>query len=428
MPRRLRTMTSRRSPRNSATRIGTRRSGLATYRSRNRSYVCSWPGFNKVTRLKSSSMSFWTGVAVRSSMYFFERPATNRQFRLKRFLSRWASSTMMISQGRACAERRWGSRFAVSIEAMRNGFSSQSRRDRRTENGRENFVSISSRHWSVRAAGVRTSARCTSPRTAYSLRMSPASIVLPRPTSSARIPRPRISRRSRSESSKRKVREASAEGGGSLAGRDMEGGIPSPATAGGAKTVLGVIIVWSRVGSCACLVVDGRHRRLDLAIGPAAPEERGQDREGVDARQPEVGRLDALGEEDALGIGNPGRGPGGDNLRDERVRHREGRDEDREVQADRVSDVEEGRAEPGRNPAPLWGDGPHDRADVGRCEEPEAGAEKQHVPDEVRVRSRFVRRREEEQGEADDRQARGRERQVAILVRQAPAERARREG
>src|SRR5437667_379317 len=391
MPRRLRTMTSRRSPRNSATRIGSRRSGLATYRSRNRSYVCSWPGFNKVTRLKSSSMSFWTGVAVTSSMYFFERPATNRQFRLKRFLSRWASSTMMRSQGRACAERRWGSRFAVSIEAMRNGFSTQSRTARRPTNGHGSCVQA------PRAGSVPGGQKGPGEEVA--------------------------------------IRVVKAQGeGGVRQGRGLPsreghgGGIPSPATAGGAKTVLGVIIVWSRVGSCGRLVVDGRHRRWDLAIGPAAPEERGQDREGVDARQPEVCRLDALGEEDALGIGNAGRGPGGDNLRDERVRHREGRDEDREVQADRVSDVEEGRAEPRRNAAPLWGDGPHDRADVGRGEEPEAGAEKQHVPDEVRVRSRFVRRREEEQGEADDRQARGRERQVAILVRQAPTERARREG
>src|SRR5207245_2818918 len=94
MPRRLRTITSRRRPRSSDTRIGTRRSGLATYRSRNRSYVCNWPGFRRVTRLKSSSMSFWTGFAVRSSMYLFESPATKRQFRLKRFLSRWASSSL----------------------------------------------------------------------------------------------------------------------------------------------------------------------------------------------------------------------------------------------------------------------------------------------------------------------------------------------
>src|SRR5439155_1184697 len=263
------------------TRIGTRRSGLATYRSRNRSYVCNWPGFSRVTRLNSSSMSFWTGVAVSSSMYFFERPATNRQFRLSRFLSRWASSTMMRSQGRAWAAPRWGSRFAVSIDAIRNGFRSQSRADRRTANGRENFVSISSRHWSVSAAGVRTSARWMSPRTAYSLRTSPASIVLPRPTSSARIARPRMSRRTR-----RAVR---------------------------------------------------RNRRRSNAVRPPPPQEGWQDREGVNPRQPEVGRLDPFREEHPLRIRNPGGVPGSNDLRDQRVWHGERRNEDREVQTDRIT-------------------------------------------------------------------------------------------
>ena len=49
----------------------------------------------------------------------------------------------------------------------------------------------SSRHCDMSETGVRTSARRTSPRSTYSLRMSPASMVLPRPTSSARMARPR---------------------------------------------------------------------------------------------------------------------------------------------------------------------------------------------------------------------------------------------
>src|SRR3989442_3000607 len=430
-------------------------------------------------------MSFWTGVAVRSSMSLFESPATKRQFRLKRFLSRWASSTTMRSHGRAWAARRWGSRFAVSMDAMRKGLRSQSRTDRRTAKGKANFVSISSRHWPVSAAGVRTRTRWMSPRTAYSLRTSPASIVLPRPTSSARIARPRKSRktrsavrswcsyratpcrtgharrrsnpstreirwaspfkrhargpspgdpnararRSRSESSNRKGSEVSAEGGGSLAGRDM-GGIPSPATAGEPKVASAVITVWlttTRVRRRCDLGVRGGDGWAGVSARSPSPEQRRQDRERVDACEPQVRRLDPLREEHPVRIRDRGGVPGRDDLRDEDVRHAEGRDENREVQANRVSDVEEGRSEPRCDPASLGRDGPHDRADVRPCEEREACAEEQHVDNEMRIRSRRVRRREPEERQADHGQAGRPQGQPPVLLRQAAAQRSRRE-
>src|SRR5947207_1188961 len=53
-------------------------------------------------------MSFWTGVAVSRSMYFFERPATNRQFTLRRFFSRWASHLLQDAQARPLLVRITG--------------------------------------------------------------------------------------------------------------------------------------------------------------------------------------------------------------------------------------------------------------------------------------------------------------------------------
>ena len=85
----------------------------------------------------------------------------------------------------------------MSIDAIRRGRRSQSPAERSTSNGRENFVSISSRHCDVSDGGVRMSARRTKPRIAYSFRMRPASIVFPKPTSSARTARPCRSRRTR---------------------------------------------------------------------------------------------------------------------------------------------------------------------------------------------------------------------------------------
>ena len=49
----------------------------------------------------------------------------------------------------------------------------------------ENFDCISSAHWVARPFGHTTSVRRTSPRVFSSSRMSPASMVLPKPTSSA---------------------------------------------------------------------------------------------------------------------------------------------------------------------------------------------------------------------------------------------------
>src|SRR6267143_517012 len=469
IPRRLRTMTSRRWSRSSDTCAGTRPSALPTYRSTNRSYVCKAPGFRRLTRLNSSSMSFWTGVAVRRSMYFFERPATNRQFTLSRFLRRCASSTMTKSHDVCWAKARWGSRFAVSIDAIRSGRRSQSPTDRRTANGNSNFDSISSCHCPVSEAGVRMRARRTRPRIAYSFSKRPASIVFPRPTSSARIARPRISRRTRmhvrswcgyrkaprrdgqasrrSNPSMREIRcasplslharapspgvrkararrlasassncresEASPGGAASLEGRDIEGGIPSPAIAGGSKTRAALIIVAARRGAAATLLrgrdavflaqthhgspVGGEGWARLLGICPPPSQHRWKDREGVQPREPEIGRLEPLSEQGPFGRRDAA--PSGRNdLRHKGVRNREGRDQDREVQANRVADVEEGRPEPRGDPPPHGRHGTHDRADVRRREETESRAEQHHVHNEQRIGRGRVRGGEEVQG------------------------------
>ena len=54
-------------------------------------------------------------------------------------------------------------------------------------NSSKNLLSSSPCHWSTSDAGQRMSTRLASPRTLSSLRMMPASIVLPSPTSSARM-------------------------------------------------------------------------------------------------------------------------------------------------------------------------------------------------------------------------------------------------
>src|SRR3954452_422732 len=56
--------------------------------------------------------------------------------------------------------------------------------------GDAEFVSNSSRHCPTSAAGVSTRIRSAIPRSRYSLSTIPASMVLPRPTSSARSTRP----------------------------------------------------------------------------------------------------------------------------------------------------------------------------------------------------------------------------------------------
>src|SRR5205823_6638478 len=116
-----------------------------------------------------------------------------------------------------------------------------------------------------------------------------------------------------------------------------------------------------------------RRRRLWLSgVRTASPEHRRKDRERVQPREGQVRRLEALGEQDPVGLRDPD--PSGpDDLGHERVRDREGRDQDRQVQADRISDVEERRSKAGRDPAALRGHGSHDRADDWRSEESEAG-------------------------------------------------------
>src|SRR6059058_3620865 len=89
------------------------------------------------------------------------------------------------------------------------------------------------------------------------------------------------------------------------------------------------------------LWVDRRNRRRSNAVRPPPPQEGWQDREGVNPRQPEVGRLDPFREEHPLRIRNPGGVPGSNDLRDQRVWHGERRNEDRKVQTDGITDVEE---------------------------------------------------------------------------------------
>ena len=130
-------------------------------------------------------------------MYFFRTAATSFQFFVARFFSLWASSTITTSYASRWISSRWTSRFAVSIDEITRSWRAQSSSSSMISNERPNFVSISSCHWATREAGVRMRTFRASPRTTSSFRTIPASIVFPRPTSSARIARPRISRSTR---------------------------------------------------------------------------------------------------------------------------------------------------------------------------------------------------------------------------------------
>src|SRR5205807_1617200 len=197
---------------------GTRPSALPTYRSTNRSYVCRAPGFRRLTRLNSSSMSFWTGVAVRSSMYFFERPATNRQFTLSRFLRRWASSTItrthVVRKDRTASHRPQDAQarpllVRIPDDAPQGGPSEQAVEP--VDEG------------------------------------DPMRLAIERP-----CPRP-VPRGAEGASQQVGVRIVELQGkrgiggtSGLADGEGHRGGIPSPATAGGAKTHATLIIVAAR--------------------------------------------------------------------------------------------------------------------------------------------------------------------------------------
>src|SRR2546429_674448 len=154
-------------------------------------------------------------------MYFFERPATNRQFTLSRFLRRWASSTITRSHDVRCAHTRWGSRFAVSIDAIKSGRRSQSPTDRRTAKGGPSEQAVEPVDEG-----------------------DPMRLAIERP-----CPRP-VPRGAEGASQQVGVRIVELQGkrgiggtSGLADGEGHRGGIPSPATAGGAKTHCTVIIL-----------------------------------------------------------------------------------------------------------------------------------------------------------------------------------------
>jgi len=153
--------------------------------------------FRRVTRLKSSSMSFWTGVAVRSSMYFFDSPATKTPVQAETVLESMGLVHDDEVPRPGLRRTPMGLALRVSMDAMRNGFRSQSG-STETAKGKANFVSISSRHWPVSAAGDEDEDTMYESSDGVFLEDQSASIVLPRPTSSARIARPRKSRKTRS--------------------------------------------------------------------------------------------------------------------------------------------------------------------------------------------------------------------------------------
>ena len=203
MLRRLRTITSASRACSSSTWRGVSLSRRSTKWLWNRFAVLNRPGSSSVTRLYNSSRLFCTGVAVSSRMYCRCRAAkANFQACVFRFRRWWASSTMIMSQVRARTAERWGSRFAVWIEAITRSNDDQASAPCSRKLGSswlvssiENFRRISPCHCSMSDGGTSTRTERTRPRIASSERIRPASIVLPRPTSSQSKARPRKRRR-----------------------------------------------------------------------------------------------------------------------------------------------------------------------------------------------------------------------------------------
>ena len=170
---------------------------------RNCAAVPSSPGATRLTISYRSCSRFSTGVAVSSSRCRDRSSRISFPEALRGARTRCASSTMIRSHGSPVSVDLSGSRRAAASEASTTGRSAPAApasrrwaagsRPARTV-GIPNLRSSSSCHWVTSPAGVMTSARPASPRSLSSARISPASMVLPSPTSSARIARPRIRR------------------------------------------------------------------------------------------------------------------------------------------------------------------------------------------------------------------------------------------
>ena len=199
----LRTMTSPRSARTSRAHASLGRRARSEGGARTRRVPPRWPGRRRLTRLYSSSTSVLDRRGGEQQEEAGRQARDERVRRGARVLERvrLVDDDEVPRKRRRPASRCRGDRAVRQRGDDDTAACPEGRRFARisgpsvVRQSMPKFAASSARHWLTSEGGTRTSARSTRPRSRYSERTSPASTVLPRPTSSASSARPRKTER-----------------------------------------------------------------------------------------------------------------------------------------------------------------------------------------------------------------------------------------